>query len=111
METSEFLRAVDWTVIEDTALIRLMAYMHCHSDYVLSSTLEPDDLANLILRLFTDADWNGDAATTRSTTGIWLAMDALPWRAYPLAEQRRIVGAGVGGGRLAAASKKTSPYH
>ena len=41
---------------------------------MLCSTLQPEDIHGLLLRLYTDADWNGDAATTKSTTGVWLEL-------------------------------------
>ena len=63
-----------WTTTEDAALIRLMAYLMTNSNMEIFSSLCPGDIAELVLRLYTDADWNGDAATTKSTNGCWLEL-------------------------------------
>ena len=63
-----------WTVIEDQTLIRLISYLACHTDCILYGKLAPCDLFDLTLRLYTDADWNGDATTTRSTSGVCLEL-------------------------------------
>jgi hypothetical protein len=63
-----------WTVVEDLALTRLIAYLNGHCDFELVSKLSPLDCADLEIMLYTDADWNGDAATTRSTSGMWIEL-------------------------------------
>ena len=65
-----------WTLVHDNALIRLMSYCAHHYDYVLQGTLSPDDLHDVVIRPFPDADWSGDPCTTRSTTGFWLELFA-----------------------------------
>ena len=40
----------------------------------LVGTLSPDALTGLQLELSTDADWNGDACTTRSVSGMHLEL-------------------------------------
>jgi len=63
-----------WTVIDDWALTRLSAYLLHNADVHLYLSLSPLDLWDLVIRLYTDADWNGDASTTKSTNGCWLEL-------------------------------------
>ena len=63
-----------WSVVEDTALVKLMSYLRHNADCELVSSLGPSDRDDIIIRLFTDACWNGDAATTKSTNGMWLEL-------------------------------------
>ena len=63
-----------WTTVEDLALIRLNAYLLHHSEFELVGTLGPDDLDSLEIILYTDADWNGDASTSKSTSGMWVEL-------------------------------------
>ena len=37
----------------------------------MAGGLSQADRGNLEIRLYTDADWNGDASTTASTSGMW----------------------------------------
>ena len=57
-----------WTVTEDAALIRLMSYVAHNAAVKLTASLSPADLSDLVLNLYTDADWAGDPTTTKSTT-------------------------------------------
>ena len=63
-----------WTVIDDDALVRLMSYVKSHADYVIFGTLSPSDLEDLEIHVYSDADWAGDLATSRSTTGVWVEL-------------------------------------
>ena len=65
-------RVTRWTVPDDAALVRLMAYLKAEASLELVGTLSPDDVTGLQLELSTDADWNGDACTTRSVSGMHL---------------------------------------
>ena len=52
--------------------------------------MSPADLDDVVLAVYTDADWNGDAATTKSTNGLWIELHSpssgrswgLTWRAW-----------------------------
>ena len=59
-----------WKVIHDLALTRLMAYAAANGDLKMHCTLSPEDLKDLNIDSYSDADWNGDPETTRSTTGF-----------------------------------------
>ena len=63
-----------WTVVHDAALIRMMSYAAHHADMVLCGQLSPLDLEDLEIVPYSDADWNGDPATTKSTTGVWVEL-------------------------------------
>ena len=47
-----------------------MAYLKTQASPELVGTFSPDDVTGLQLELSTDADWNGDACTTRSVSGM-----------------------------------------
>ena len=61
-----------WTVVEDAALTRLMAYLQNVADLVLQAELGPTDLDGVELHLYSDSDWAGDDGTTRSTSGVFV---------------------------------------
>ena len=67
-------RVTRWTVPDDAALVRLMAYLKTEASLELVGTLSPDDVTGLQLELSTDADWNGDACTSRSVSGMHLEL-------------------------------------
>ena len=67
-------RVTRWTVPDDAALVRLMAYFKAEASLELVGTLSPDDVTGLQQDLSTDADWNGDACTTRSVCGMHLEL-------------------------------------
>ena len=74
------------TVPDDAALVRLMAYLKAEASLELVGTLLPDDVTGLQLELSTDADWNGDACTTRSVSGMHLALvNPKSGKMFPLA--------------------------
>ena len=62
-------RVTRWTVPDDAAMIRMMAYCKWEAGLELKGTLAPDDEEDLTLILWTDADWNGDPSHTRSVSG------------------------------------------
>ena len=51
-----------------------MAYLKTETSLELVGTLSLDDVTGLQLELSTDADWNGDACTTRSVSGMHLEL-------------------------------------
>ena len=63
-----------WTVVHDAALVRLMSYAFHHSDLKLHGSLSPEDIKDIEIVPYSDADWAGDASTTKSTTGFWLEL-------------------------------------
>ena len=67
-------RVTRWTVPDDAALVRLMAYLKTEASLELVGTLSPDDVMGLQIELSTDADWNGDACTSRSVSGMHLEL-------------------------------------
>jgi hypothetical protein len=51
-----------------------MGYLRHQANLGLIGTLGPDDLADLELRVWTDADWNGNPNTSRSTSGLYIEL-------------------------------------
>ena len=73
------------TVSDDDKLLRFMAYIAQEHDLELIGTLSPDDLEDLQLVVWPDADWNGDPNTTRSTSGLFVELcGARSGNAFPL---------------------------
>ena len=77
-------------MVEDAALVRVMSYLKSTLDFELTGSLSPDDIHDIEIRLFTDADWAGDASSTKSTNGLWIELYSpssgrfwgLTWRAW-----------------------------
>ena len=67
-------RVTKWSVVDDKKLIRFMSYIAQEHDLELVGTLGPDDLDDLELVVWPDADWNGDPETTRSTSGLFVEL-------------------------------------
>ena len=79
-------RVTRWTVPDDAALVRLMAHLKAEASLELVGTLSPDDVTGLQIELFTDADRNGDACTTRSVSGMHLELvNPYSGNVFPLA--------------------------
>ena len=57
------------TTADDDALVRLRSYLKHHADSRIAWTCGPKDLANLDLRVWTEADRNYDPGTAKSTRG------------------------------------------
>ncbi len=51
-----------------------MGYLRHHASLALLGTLGPDDLGDLEIRVWTDADWNGNPNTSRSTSGLYIEL-------------------------------------
>ena len=78
-------RVTKWTVPDDERLLRFMAYIAQELDLELAGTLSPDDLEDLELVVWPDADWNGDVHTTRSTSGLFVELCGVEsGNAFPL---------------------------
>ena len=79
-------RVTRWTTSDDAALVRLMAYAKSEAKLELVGTMGPSDLKNLRLELSTDADWNGDACSTRSVSGLHLELvGSVSGNTFPIA--------------------------
>jgi hypothetical protein len=74
-----------WTVIHDSALIRLFAYIKSTLYLCLTCSLAPEDLKDIRVRVYTDADWAGDSESTKSTNGLWIELfSPSSGRSFPL---------------------------
>jgi hypothetical protein len=51
-----------------------MGYLRHQASLGLVGTLGPDDLGDLEIRVWTDADWNGNPNTSRSTSGLYIEL-------------------------------------
>ena len=67
-------RVTRWTVLDDAALVRLMAYLKTEASLEWVGTLSLDDVTGLQLEPSTDADRSGDACTSRSVSGMHLEL-------------------------------------
>ena len=67
-------RVTKRTAADDEKLVRFMAYIAQEHDLELAGTLGPEDLDDLELVVWPDADWNGDPHTTRSTSGLFVEL-------------------------------------
>ena len=67
-------RVTRCTVPDDAALVRLIAYLKTEASLELVGTLSLDDVTGLQIELSTDADWNRDACTSRSVSGMHLEL-------------------------------------
>ena len=63
-----------WSIGADGALTRLIAYLDAEPDLEMAGTLSPDDVSDLELLVWPDADWNGDANTSKSTGGLFIEL-------------------------------------
>ena len=63
-----------WTTTHDLALIRIFSYLRHAGQAKLKGTLSPDDLNDLVLTAWSDADWAGESEHTQSTGGLWLEL-------------------------------------
>ena len=74
-----------WTVVHDSALVRLMSFAFHNSDLTLNGALAPEDIHDVAIVPYSDADWAGDGSTTRSTTGFWLELCSMKsGRCWPI---------------------------
>ena len=75
-------RMTRWTEKDDKRILRLIRYIH--SSYSLRMVgFVGDDVTDMHLSCFTDADFAGDVVSQRSTSGIHLALHG-PNTIYPL---------------------------
>ena len=65
---------INWTTTHDAQLIRLYAYLDSAGPVALRSELSPEDLDDVQLVMWSDADWAGDPEDTKSTFGLLLEL-------------------------------------
>lgn len=58
------------TTAHDDGLVKLMGYANREQSMVMYGELSPKDLEDVVIEMFSDADWNGDKETPKSTTGF-----------------------------------------
>ena len=63
-----------WSTVLDKACARLFSFLENTEDWELVGKLSPLDIEDLRLDVYPDADWNGDAATSRSISGFFLEL-------------------------------------
>jgi len=63
-----------WTTTDDRRLVRTMAYIESAGDLELFAKFSPSDLEEVVIQVFTDADWAGNPDTTKSTSGLWVRL-------------------------------------
>ena len=74
-----------WTTTHDLALIRIFSYLRHAGKAKLKGELSPDDLNDLVLSAWSDADWAGESEHTQSTGGLWLELvGASSGRCWPI---------------------------
>ena len=73
-----------WTAESDRKLVRLMAYIESFPELVMYGSLSLDDLENIKIIAWPDADLNSDPNSSRSTSGCWIELSAGE-RSFPLA--------------------------
>ena len=62
------------TTTHDAQLIRLYAYLDATGPIALSAELSPEDLDDVQLVMWSDADWAGDPEDFKSTSGLLLEL-------------------------------------
>ena len=62
-------RVTKWTVADDDRLVRFMAYIAQEHDQELVGTLAPDDMKDLAIVVWPDADWKCMPDQTLPPTG------------------------------------------
>ena len=74
-----------WSITHDKALARVFGCLEKTIDKSLYGALSPEDLDDIQLVLWTDADWNGDPEHTKSTNGLYLELESpSSGRTWPL---------------------------
>ena len=66
-----YSRVSKWTVVDDDRLVRFMSYIAHEHEHELVGTPGPEDVLAPQRVIWPDADWNGEAITTRSTSGLY----------------------------------------
>lgn len=75
-------RVTKWMEKGDARILQLVKYIHSTYDQTVVGLIG-DDVTEINLRVFTDADFGGDVVTQRSTTGVHLALHGR-FATYPL---------------------------
>ena len=64
--------ATKWEVSHDAALLKIFGYIKKYPDLVMTAVIDKAKLDDLHLRLWCDSDYNGDAVTTKSCSGMFI---------------------------------------
>ena len=64
----------NWTLASDKKLLRLISYMHASKSMKSCAIMGDNRLRDLTLSVFVDAGGDGGITTTRSTTGLFIAL-------------------------------------
>ena len=71
-------RVTKWTDEDGRDLYRLMCYIHTTLDYRMYGWVsqDPARIQSLDIKLYTDADFAGDRAEYKSTSGIFVRLES-----------------------------------
>ena len=61
-----------WTTTQDAQLIRLYAYLDATGPIALSAELSPEEIDDVQLVMWSDADWAGDPEHSKFASGSLL---------------------------------------
>ncbi|CAK0809613.1 unnamed protein product [Prorocentrum cordatum] len=74
-----------WSTTHDAALARLYAYLKAAGPMALAAELAPEDIFDLELLMWSDADWAGDSEHAKSTGGVLVELHSpTSGRRWPL---------------------------
>ncbi|CAK0852325.1 unnamed protein product [Prorocentrum cordatum] len=74
-----------WSTTHDAALVRLYAYLKAAGPMALAAEMAPDDIFDLELLMWPDADWAGDSEHTKSAGGVLVELHSpTSGRRWPL---------------------------
>ena len=63
-----------WSTTHDAALVRLYAYLKAAGPMALAAEMAPEDIFDLELLMWSDADWAGDSEHMKSTGGVLMEL-------------------------------------
>ena len=78
-----------WSLEADRRLHRIYEFLAYASDFALQGCLSIEDLNNVVIAAYPDADLGGDVWSARSTTGYWVELKGADGRSFPLAWSAR----------------------
>ena len=67
-------RVTRWGRVDDLLLHRILRYLRAHLRYGLLFVGKPSELRSLVSRLYVDAGHANDAASARSTSGVYFEL-------------------------------------